>query len=117
MTYRDTSQAAQDVLAERLRQVEALGWTPEHDDEHSHGQLAAAAAVYAAHASADAAVFGQAPNPDPASTFKLQEFVRRCWPWDMEWWKPSNRRRMLVKAGALILAEIERLDRAEKRGA
>jgi hypothetical protein len=29
-----------------------------------------------------------------------------------EWWKPTNRRRDLVKAGALILAEIERLDRA-----
>lgn len=35
------------------------------------------------------------------------------WPWDESWWKPTNRRRDLVKAGALILAEIERLDRAE----
>lgn len=36
-----------DVQAERRRQVEAEGWTPEHDDEHSHGQIARAAACYA----------------------------------------------------------------------
>jgi hypothetical protein len=33
------------------------------------------------------------------------------WPWAPELWKPANARRDLVKAGALILAEIERLDR------
>ena len=37
------------------------------------------------------------------------------WPWTSEWWKPSTRRRMLVKAAALILSEIERLDRAASR--
>ncbi|MCT5529908.1 hypothetical protein LZL70_30340, partial [Pseudomonas aeruginosa] len=40
-------QAWLDVQAERRRQVEAEGWTPEHDDEHSHGQMARAAACYA----------------------------------------------------------------------
>jgi hypothetical protein len=34
------------------------------------------------------------------------------WPWSQDWWKPTNPRRDLVKAGALIAAEIERLDRA-----
>jgi hypothetical protein len=34
-----------------------------------------------------------------------------AWPQDWEF-KPADPRRMLVKAGALILAEIERLDRA-----
>ncbi|WP_141231078.1 MULTISPECIES: hypothetical protein [Pseudomonas] len=33
------------------------------------------------------------------------------WPWSAEWKQQSDPRRMLVKAGALILAEIERLDR------
>lgn len=37
-----------DVLAERRRQVEVEGWAPEHDDEYSHGEMAAAAAAYAA---------------------------------------------------------------------
>ena len=33
------------------------------------------------------------------------------WPWDLEWFKPSpyDRIRELVKAGALIAAEIDRL--------
>ncbi len=86
------TQAAQDVLAERRRQIEVEGWTPEHDDaEHLPDELALAAASYIC------ADEGDAP---PA-----------IWPWDRAWWKPSTPRRNLVKAGALILAEIERLDR------
>ncbi len=37
--------------------------------------------------------------------------VSLAWPWDEQWWKPSTARRDLIKAGALILAEIERIDR------
>jgi len=42
------------------------------------------------------------------------------WLWGPEWWKPSSDdpRRDLVKGCALLLAEIERIDRAaEKAGA
>ncbi len=35
------------IAAERRRQVEAEGWTPEHDDQHTRGELARAAACYA----------------------------------------------------------------------
>lgn len=84
--------AFRDVLAERRRQIEAEGWTPEHDGLHSTQELAFAAACYA---TADAG------DPPPA-----------VWPWHLSWWKPADRRRNLEKAGALILAEIERLDRA-----
>lgn len=38
--------------------------------------------------------------------------VPRGWPWGSSWWKPKDPRRDLVRAGALILAEIERIDRA-----
>lgn len=89
------SDAERDVLAERYRQIAAEGWTPEHDDEHDDGSLAAAAACYA---------LGDQAGELPAG-----------WPqsWDESWWRPSaDARRNLVKAGALILAEIERLDRA-----
>ncbi|MGC3609462.1 hypothetical protein ACPTJN_25865 [Pseudomonas aeruginosa] len=89
-----------DVQAERRRQVEAEGWTPEHDDEHSHGQMARAAACYALAGSS-------APNDGTAALL-----VSLAWPWDQQWWKPTSARRDLVKAGALVLAEIERLDRA-----
>jgi hypothetical protein len=38
-----------------------------------------------------------------------------AWPWDKGWWKPTpdNRIRELEKAGALIAAEIDRLQRME----
>ncbi|HBU8799188.1 TPA: ead/Ea22-like family protein [Klebsiella pneumoniae] len=93
---RTVTAAAADVLAERKRQVAAEWWTPEHDDEYEHGELADAAGCYAL----SSELFDCAGEPP------------RPWPWPDEWWKPTNRRRDLVKAGALILAEIERLDRA-----
>ncbi|MGC3375245.1 AAA family ATPase [Pseudomonas aeruginosa] len=93
-------QAWLDVQAERRRQIEAEGWTPEHDDEHSRGQMARAAACYALAGSS-------APNDGTAALL-----VSLAWPWDEQWWKPSTARRDMVKACALALAEIERLDRA-----
>lgn len=90
--------AATDVLAERARQVGAEGWKPEHDDTHELGELAHAASCYAL----SAAGYADAKNE---------------WPWDEEYWKPSSARRDLVKAGALVLAEIERIDRAGLDGA
>lgn len=35
------------------------------------------------------------------------------WPWEAQWWKCAHPRRTLVKAAALLIAEIERLDRLE----
>lgn len=90
--------AARDVLAERERQQSAEGWTPEHDDQHDRGELAAAAACYAHFGWMKT---GRAPTE---------------WPWSSGWWKPKDTRHDLVKAGALILAEIERLDRAALKG-
>ena len=95
--------AAEAVLAERRRQVEAEGWTPEHDDEHRRGELTMAASCYAMHT---ALMFEGYPDAYDATK------TPRPWPWDPSWWKPSDPRRNLVKASALILAEIERLDRA-----
>lgn len=88
--------ALRDVVAERLRQVSQEGWTVQHDDEHSHGELANAAAVYA--------------NPEVWNVFGATGIG---WPWAPEWYKPTGRRRDLVKAAALLLAEIERMDRRE----
>lgn len=93
---KEVPQAWLDVQAERRRQINVEGWTPEHDDKHETGALASAAGCYA--------MFSLAyPAGDPS----------HFWPWDKSWWKPSpDGRRNIVKAGALILAEIERLDRA-----
>lgn len=94
------SKATDDVLAERQRQIEAEGWTEEHDDAHEVGDLAAAGASYAG----SAWLWLRCGEPDPAPTL---------WPWAAEWWKPKNPRRDLVRAAALLIAEIERLDRVE----
>ena len=100
--------AWRDVLAERQRQIIAEGWTPDHDDCHDRSELAQAAACYALSGTpADEAVFIHGRWKDPRDLFWP-------WSWDRSWWKPTDRRRDLVKAGALILAEIERLDRAAK---
>lgn len=92
--------AARDVLAERRRQVEVDGHFTDRDDNYSGNDLARAAACYAL-----------ADGPD-ADSVVLDSLYRNVWPWDACHWKPKSRRRNLVKAGALILAEIERLDRA-----
>ena len=98
------TKAEGDVLDERRRQQEVEGWTPEHDDKHKAGDLARAAGLYASNAGA-AMFYGT------ANTSICNE-APYGWPWAPEWCKPANARRDLVKAGALILAEIERLDRA-----
>lgn len=99
-----SSKAARDVLAERARRIEAEGWTAEHDAMHDNGELSAAAVAYIIHGQSwETQVTGGVPLPTR-------------WPWHLRFWKPTNRRRDLVKAGALILAEIERLDRLAARG-
>ena len=82
--------AVEEIAAERKRQIESEGWTAEHDDQNANGSMALAAAAYAMN-----------------SSYKGE----RIWPWSIAWWKPTERRRDLIKAGALIVAEIERLDR------
>lgn len=107
------SQAAADVLAERARQISAEGWTPEHDDEHDEGELALAAAGYAAAASDHLqAVKHEFDAPgEPTVDDIVTEPRIDLWPHGWEF-KASPARRMLVKACGLILADIERLDRA-----
>lgn len=90
--------AIADVATERQRQISVEGWMPEHDDYHGLGELAGAGAAYAL-----------------ADDFPYK--AADIWPWDVGadgkvWWKPTDRRRNMVKAAALIVAEIERLDRA-----
>ena len=42
--------------------------------------------------------------------------IQRMWPgWAWSWWKPKNRRHDLIRAAALIVAEIERIDRQQSK--
>jgi hypothetical protein len=95
-----------EITAERRRQIEVEGWTPYHDDEHGNAQLARAAAAYALNTAA-------LTYPNVGSRKAIKAEAEAQWPWAVEWWKPTTPRRDLIKAAALIVAKIERLDRAK----
>ena len=98
------------IREERVRQMQVEGWTKEHDDEHDDAEMVKAARAYLWVALCETS-FG-ANSED----FRI---VPNDWPenWDHVWFKPSNDPiRNLVKAGALIAAEIDRLQRKAKKG-
>lgn len=94
------------IANERLRQIQQEGWTPEHDDAHALGQMAGAAACYALQGCGFL-------NPHIVEARRPPVDGKvRVWPWADSWWKPSDDPiRNLVKAGTLIAAEIDRLQR------
>lgn len=98
---RDATRVIDEIRQERVRQIKEEGWTAEHDDEHRNGEMASAAACYAI-----AGNTGLGPSDIRLNCHEA------LWPWEEHWWKPRARRRNLVRAAALIVAEIERLDRA-----
>lgn len=109
------------IAEERARQISQEGWTAAHDDEHRGAEMATAAACYSLPARQrsleDAYIEMNAARGcgDPAIPYTIKVRVPLRWPWDAEWWKPTpdDRIRELVKAGALIAAEIDRLRRAQ----
>lgn len=84
------------IAAERERQINEEGWTACHDDRYTLGQLAKAATCYLY-------------KNDDGKPFWF-------WPFQMCWWKPTpdDRIKELAKAGALIAAEIDRLQRLQQ---
>lgn len=102
ITDAETGEAMRLIANERWRQIEEEGWTREHDDEHVNEELALAGAAYAT-----------AGRP---VGFEL-------WPWkgegkplegDETYWKPGDHKRNVVKAAALLTAELERIIRKER---
>lgn len=93
------------ISTERKRQIESEGWTPTHDAQHDSGEMVAAAISYALSPYSDERI-----GDDHRVPYGLA--VPDRWPWDVEWWRPTpkNRIRELTKAGALIAAEIDRLE-------
>ena len=98
---KEAKTGAELIAAERERQVSEEGWTPGHDDEHDGGELEQAAACYLR----------------PGNSFYTPGVPPPEWPFEAEAWKPTEREpaRDLVKAGALIAAEIDRLQREDAR--
>lgn len=85
-----TNSVLDELRLERDRQRKE--WGDAHDDEHEEGELADAGGCYAIYADVH---------------------VPTAWPWDEEWWRPKTRRRNLIRAAALIIAEIEKMDRID----
>lgn len=113
---RRLSASMQAVIAERWRQEDTEGWDAAHDDQHTDRSMALVAALYAA--------------PEPL--YRIVQTAngvswRDPWPWinkaaadratDRPAWdkrQKHDERRRLVIAGALIVAELDRLDRARR---
>jgi hypothetical protein len=107
------------ISDERQRQIDVEGWTAEHDDKHDKGEMAKAAAVYA--------------TITQETGFRIFESpLQHGWPWGIDWLRPFaeppaddprfdysfphvDRLRCLVKAGALIAAEIDRVLRLKEK--
>lgn len=106
------------IAQERQRQIDAEGYTPAHDRLHNDDSLACAAATYAL----------PARSRDYKQLLDGSGAVPYHWPWGLAAWKPTRREwnqdhdegywdveavrcrvRDLSKAGALIAAEIDRL--------
>lgn len=96
---------AQLIQSERKRQKESEGYDAEHDDQYLNGELLTAALLYAS-------------TPQARQQMVDADGVPVTWPWralNPDSWKPTpyDRVRELTKAGALIAAEIDRIQRIE----
>jgi len=103
------------IAEERPRQVKKKGYSADHDDGRENGELALVAALYA--------------TPQPLYTVSLDDdrknekhghrglTIEADDPWPCEWGSEFDKRaqfgrlRSLIVAGALIAAEIDRLQR------
>ncbi|OQP37327.1 hypothetical protein IB62_016525 [Xanthomonas euvesicatoria] len=96
------STGVQAIAEERARQVQVEGMTPECDAGYRYGQLAWAAVAYLQLSAMELRDGGRAhiATASPPA----------CWPWDASWWKPRDVRRDLVRAGALIAAQLDAID-------
>lgn len=100
-----TNKAGRDVLAERERQIKELQYTPKHDAFYEPGSLARAAGVYALRAFSDNA------EAWDGGSVAFENF----WPWREESYNPKSPRENLVRAAALLLAEIDKYDAAKRK--
>lgn len=92
------------IAAERRRQIEEEGFAPERDlTANDPGDLATAGACYALHAAG--ACYALHVSGICSVTFRAP----LAWPWRAQLWKPKDPVRDLVRAGALIAAELDRL--------
>jgi hypothetical protein len=101
----------EELADERQRQIRGEGYDLAHDDQYTSGELQRAAGWYAL------ASASYVSDGGPLSFEPLFDDLDYGWPWEAEFWKSTAERRDLVKAGALLIAAIGRIDRANGRRA
>lgn len=100
-----------DVITSERRVQRGMGFTPETDDGYTNGELLVAAQHYLAAAR-------NLNNDKWEMVFhrvegKIMPLMPKNWPLDPERWDPSEVvKNNIKKAGALLVAEWDRLDRA-----
>ena len=110
------------ITKERERQMAQEGWDAQHDEQHGEGELALVAALYATpiplfekrESGSSIKFLDPWPWWDTIEITRYNDGSTRQVPaWDKR--KKHNKLRKLVIAGALIAAEIDRLQRAEAK--
>lgn len=89
------------ITEERARHVTKECYDAQHDDQHVHGEMAGAAACYTLWHCSYIGKF-------------CWRLAMAMWPWSEECWKPKDPVRDLVRAGSLIAAEIDRIQRLQE---
>lgn len=89
-----------EIILERFRQIEEYDYDASHDDTHRQGEIAAMAAAYSQ------------LSTDHENEAVQQHVQGELWPWDETMPRHHSRRDLLITAAALLVAEIERIDRA-----
>lgn len=99
------------IVDERNRQLVEEKFDATRDANYTKGELACAAACYAM-------TIEEREKYQSYSFSEPRIWFPRWWPksWDIKWWKPTpeNRIKELAKAGALIAAEIDRINIIKK---
>lgn len=100
------------IRSERVRQIYHLGRTQNHDDAYTQGELVAGAATYL-EAARIQEMFGDDPDAEQQAAIQTQidDVIDKNWPWEesrpnLDAGPISN----LVKAAAMIAAELDRRD-------
>ncbi len=107
------------IIEERVRQIEGESYAAEHDDRHGAGEIAAAAATYerfarawqpAAMKTGDESAGAEMVGMTADELLRAYPHVKK-WPWGPDDLKPRGFARDAERAGALYIAERDRLDR------
>lgn len=103
------------IAKERARQVVEEGFDAAHDAKYKHLELVRAGVSYAC----VPVIRGEGREQNiPAERVEEEIAIipEEVWPWDVKWWKPGTDKQCLIKAGALIAAQLDKLIAEEEHG-